>query len=106
MIIHDQLTLILQIRDPGDRALGWNQLEEVLREKDEKKPERMGRLQYTLEWVQYIFHRTYGIAAHIVLGKEDKLVYPYYAIFLMGSVFFVYNLKNNLDHLFQTIQGM
>jgi hypothetical protein len=85
--------LVLQVRDPGDRANGWNELENAQRDRINKKTTRLGRLQYTLEWGEYVFHRTYSIAAHLFMAKSDKLIYPYYIIFALGVLLFIAKIK-------------
>lgn len=89
--------LVLQIRDPGDRVNAWKELDKAKIEKDDKKKNRLGRMQYTVEWVQYIFHRTYGIAAHLIMSKSGKQIYPYYIIFAVGITLFLSRLRSNLD---------
>lgn len=80
----------LQIRDPGDRSFAWEMLEKAKLEKEDKGSQvRMGRLPYTVEWVKYIFTRTYSIAGHLVLSKSDKALLPYYAVFALGAILFL-----------------
>ena len=78
--------LALQIRDPGDRASAFDMLENARQEKTASRPERMGRLAYSMEWTEYITARLYGIAAHLSLYKSERWLWGYYIIFLLSFV--------------------
>lgn len=87
--------IVLQIRDPGDRADAWNLLEKARGQKMQKKKERMGRIQYAATWLRLMFVRTYGIAAHLVMLKSDKYTALYYAVFGLASVLLVFRFQIN-----------
>ena len=99
MSLLDAQRRVLQIRDPGDRANGWNEMAEAQKEKAKKKKERMGRWQYTFEWMQYLVQRTYGVAAHIIMEKDDRLLYPNYLIFALGTLLFIGKFRDNFGRI-------
>ncbi len=85
--------LALQIRDPGDRDFAWKMLNQVQLEKKDERPERLGRVKYTLEWARFIAARTYGVAAHFVISKGDSGLHPYYAVFLLAGFLSLFRFR-------------
>lgn len=103
MTIVDAQRIALQVRDPGDRAFAWTMIDKAKQEKNENKQVRMGSLQYSVEWCKYIFTRTYGVAAHLVMEKNPKMLYPYYAVFCLGLVFLLLKIgiwRREIGYLF------
>ncbi len=90
----DAQRLVLQIRDPGDRINAWDQLNKVENEKNNKNVKRLGFLSYSLEWVEYMFARTFGIAAHIFMVKDVKSIYSYYFVFLLATALCLVHPRN------------
>ncbi|MDP2105893.1 MAG: hypothetical protein Q8J76_07850, partial [Desulfobulbaceae bacterium] len=86
----DAQRLALQIRDPGDRASAWNRLAEVVNNKQNGPSPRMGRGRYAMEWVEVVVSRTYSVAAHLSLFKYESDFYPYYAIFLLSAILWLF----------------
>lgn len=89
----DAQRLALQIRDPGDRAFSWSLIEKARQEKKEAKKVRMGRLEYSVEWVKYVFTRTYGVAAHKLLTRDDRSLFPYYLVFAGAGIMLLIRLR-------------
>lgn len=82
--------IVLQIRDPGDRAAAWNRLAEAVNVKQQGASPRMGRWRYAREWVEVVVSRTYSVAAHLSLFKYPRDFYPYYATFLLAALMWAF----------------
>jgi len=82
----DAQRIALQARDPGDRGFALNLIEKAFQEKQSGQAERMGRVEYTVEWFRYVFARTYGVAAHNIMNKSQNEIVPYYIIFILAGL--------------------
>ena len=90
----DAQRLALSIRDPGDRASAWEQLNEAATAKAQAPKQVLGRLGYAVEWAQVIVARTYSVAAHLSLFKQEADFYPYYALFILATGMWLLRLRD------------
>lgn len=92
----DAQRIALQIRDPGDRASAWNRLAEAVNDRQQGPSPRMGRWRYALEWGEVVVSRTYSVAAHFSLFKYPHDFYPYYAIFFLAAMLWIFRCRELL----------
>ncbi|MDA8161268.1 MAG: hypothetical protein M0T76_11180, partial [Desulfobacteraceae bacterium] len=82
----DAQRLALTIRDPGDRADALDRLAQAEVDKVMGPKPRLGRWQYARNWAEVMVARTYSVAAHLSLFKNEQDFYPYYAVFILAAL--------------------